>query len=38
MQTKSNCGAHIQSTNIEALSDESFDKITFTKTAIFRLI
>jgi len=37
-QTKSNCGAHIQSTNIEALSDETFDKITFTRTAIFRLI
>lgn len=37
-QTKSNCGAHIQSTNIEALSDETFDKITSTKTAIFRLI
>lgn len=37
-QTKFNCGADIQSTNIEALSDETFDKITFIQTAIYRVI
>lgn len=37
-QTKFNCGADIRSTNIEALSDETFDKITFIQTAIYRVI
>lgn len=37
-QTEFNCGAHIQSTNIEALSDETFDKITFIKTTIYSFI
>ena len=37
-QTKFNSGAHIKSMNIKALSDETFDKITFTKTAIYRII